>query len=544
MYISRAESGIAKIEFRYNQLQLARVKNIPGRCYHEHPICSYWTAPIHGLKKAIINGTLSPGHLWPELLNIMPKNIFKKLSVEVKSDKLRVKGSYNLKTFINSLYDLCSYEYENGDESAIGSLIKIYRNKDYYVISFPPGLHQRITQYLQYFEFLSYIEHHDQLPPIPTLDLLLSGFNPRLYQQKACDMIVNGEIPNRATLVMATGAGKTILSAVIIAQLKLPTIFYTYSLELLEQTAKVFEQAMGVKVGKVGGRYFTIEPITVATVQTVYNCSSKKDKRSQKLLDYLKTVQIQFIDEGHMLGADTIYAVSNLAAAHYSYALTATPFREDGKEIFIEAATGPTTELISEEELMLGGYILPVEVEIYPIKHYPTKIKYYNKLYDKEIVDHWERTRSIVRAAKKYSDKQVIVLVREIFHGNKLAELLQAPFIHGSTPAKERAKALTDFKKLSINLLIASSILKQGVDIPEAEVLILAHGGTSTVDLIQRIGRVRRPAPGKKVGIIIDFYDEIQPEEKDDLFLAQSLKRIALYKSRGYKVKFVRKEMK
>jgi len=537
MLITRAEPGLARFDFQYNDSLVEKIKKIPGRRFHREPLGDYWTAPINQLKGAVSNGILTPGYLWPDLLDIVPNNIFSGLIVEVKNDKLRIRGNGNTKLLLKSLYDLCSYEYEVDKESVIGSLIKAYKSRESFIVTFPKGLHSRITSFLRYFRFTSYKEYNELSKPEPELDLSLN-VTPRPYQQKACSMIVNGDIPNRATLVMATGAGKTILSAAITAQLKVPTVFYTYSIDLLEQTARVYEEVLGTPIGKVGGRNFTIEPITVASIQTVYSSLGKTDKRSEKLFKYLASVKAQFIDEGHMLGADTIYTVSTLADPYYSYALTATPFREDGKEIFIEAAAGPTVELITEEELIQGGYILPVEVEIYPIKHYPTKVKKYKTLYDREIVDHWERTRSTVKAAKKYADKQVIVLVKDIAHGNKFSELLKAPFIHGNTPAKERTEVLQKFKEKQFNLLIASSILKQGVDIPEAEVLILAHGGASYVELMQKVGRVRRPASGKKAGIVVDFYDEIQPLIEDDVFRAQSQKRIAFYQEKGYEIKF------
>lgn len=538
MRITQAEPNLAKLEFRYNEELVARVKKIPGKRYNEDPLGNYWTVPVSNLQGAALNGALSPGYLWPELLHVVSQNIFQGLSVEVKPDRLRIKGKGNIKLLLKSLYDLCSYEYEIERESAIGSLIKAYHAKDSFIVTFPRGLLSRVTSFLRHFQFLIYKEHLSEDKPEQTLDLTLNGFTPREYQQKACSRIMDGDIPSRATLVMATGAGKTILSAAITAQIRVPTIFYTYSLDLLEQTTEVYEKALETKIGKVGGRHFSIEPITVASIQTVYASLGKTEKRSLKLFNYLTTVKAQFIDEGHMLGAETIYAVSTLANPYYSYALTATPFREDGKEICIEAASGPTIELIKEEELTQGGYILPVEVEIYPIKHYPNKAKKYKTLYDKEIVDHWERTRTTVKVAKKYADKQVIILVKDIIHGNKFSELLQAPFIHGSTPTKERKDTLQRFKEKQLNLLIASSILKQGVDLPEAEVLILAHGGASIVELIQKVGRVRRPAPGKTAGTVVDFYDEIQPPRDFDVFRAQSHKRLVFYQSKGYKITF------
>ena len=531
-------NNLARVDFRYNPTLTGKINKIKGSRYYPDPLGPYWTVPVGSLLKATQSGVLSPGYLSPHFLHLVSPDIFNQLSVEIKEDRLKISGKIKLALLIQSLYDLCSYEYinKNADEQyIIESLVTVGKNKNDIVILFPKGLYSRVITFLRYFRFKSFIEHPLKAKPERQLDLQCK-IQPRPYQQQACNKITQEEIPNRATLVMATGSGKTLLSANIIAQLGIPCVFFTYSLDLLEQTAEVFNSALGVDIGKVGGRYFNIQPITVASIQTVYSCMEKQDARWDKLKTFFDTVGCQFIDEGHMLGADTIFAVASKIDAYYSYALTATPQREDGKEIYIEAATGPVIELITEEELVRQGYILPVQVELYSVQHFATRVKKYHKLYNKEIIDHWERTRKTVRAVNSHEGKQVIVLVKEIYHGNKLAELLNAPFIHGTTSSKDRQKYLQKFKDRKINVLIASSILKQGVDLPEAEVLVLAHGGSSLVELMQKVGRVRRPSPGKTVGVVVDFYDAIKPEADNDIFRAQSLKRIAMYQKKGFQI--------
>jgi len=405
------------------------------------------------------------------------------------------------------------------------------------VISFPAGLHTKIAEFCRYINPKSFYIHKERKEPEAQYDYKMHDFEPRPYQRKVVEQIEHGLMPNRATLVMATGAGKTKLAALITAARGVPTIFYVYSDTLLRQTVKTFKEIFRQDIGSIVGNRVTIKPITVASIQTVYSCHQRQDERWAKIQEYLDSVELMFVDEGHMLGAETIYKVANLTNAFYSYALTATPFREDGKEIFIEAATGPVLELITEEELIKGGYILPVEVEIYPVAHKPPrkKIKYRN-LYENEIIDHWGRHRAVVTAAKKYANKQVIILVKEIRHGHKLQDNLLCPFIHGKTKASERDEILQRFMAKEINTLIASSILKQGVDIPEAEVLILAHGGTSLVELLQKIGRVRRPAENKFKGIVVDFYDYTEPESDNDKLKKQAQRRIKLYEHKNFSI--------
>ena len=57
------------------------------------------------------------------------------------------------------------------------------------------------------------------------------------------------------------------------------------------------------------------------------------------------------------------------------------------------------------------------------------------------------------------------------------------------------------------DVLVASKIFDQGVDIPELDALILAGSGKSTGRALQRIGRVIRKYPGKEKAIVIEFMD-------------------------------------
>ncbi len=543
MQVTTAKDKI-KLKFNYNPGIISQVKRIPGWRFEKDPLSCYWTIPMRSVPVALSQRLISEGHLYPSAKNLINENRFwglKKIEIKPYPCRVRAFGPHKLLQELQQcLVDLCSYEEKMDNEYVIKSLaVTLYFQGNGLSMEFPNGLYERIKGYLESYRFREFTAHPGPSLPQKTLDLSIHGISARPYQREAFQKILNGQIKNRATLVMATGSGKTILSGFIAANIQVPTIFYTYSLDLLNQTVEVYEQLFQTEIGKIGGNRFTIKPITIATVQTVYKAWEKQSPRWDKLKDYLDTVGLMFIDEGHMLGAETIFKVAELTDAYYSYALTATPHREDGKKIFIEAGTGPAVELISEKELVQGGYVLPVEVELHRIKHYPSRRKKrYRALYDSEIIDHWERNRAIVKAVRSHQGKQILVLVQEIVHGKKLAEVLNVPFIHGSTPSKERKETLHQFKESEIDILIASSILKQGVDLPEAEVLVLAHGGTSLVDLMQKIGRVRRPAPGKEKGIVIDFHDEIAPPDDKDILKAQSQKRLALYRLRGFKVNY------
>lgn len=518
------------IYFPYSPENVKKIKSCSGAVFHKDLIEPYWTIPSKALPELIDKFKLTLGVLYPNCTKYVNPDYFNKSKIEIKYDRVMMRGSRSA-YFSKCILDLCSVEYQEKDAIVKTSLAEeIYSKNNTVVIKFPPGLYWRVLDFLKLFNAPLVIYPHPKAPGSKSTNLSVKA---RPYQQDTVDKILNKEIPSRGTLVMATGSGKTIMSAMITAALGLNTIFYTYSLDLLEQTAEVYEDLFQQKIGRVGGDYFDIQPITIATIQTVHSCYDKQDERWQILSGYLETVDLAFVDEGHMLGADTIFTVAKITNSHYSYALTATPFREDGKQLLIEAGTGPIYEVISEEALVKGGYILPVTVKQIPVRHTAYKGKRYNTIYKNNIVNNSVRNNLIASIMQRYSNKQVIVLVDRIEHGEILTELTSVPFIHGNS--SDRKELLAEFKNKQIPALIASSILKQGVDIPDAEVLILAHGGVSSVELLQKIGRVRRPAFGKKEGIVVDFFDYC-PTESNDVLRRQSERRLSLYKISNFKI--------
>jgi superfamily II DNA or RNA helicase len=139
------------------------------------------------------------------------------------------------------------------------------------------------------------------------------------------------------------------------------------------------------------------------------------------------------------------------------------------------------------------------------------------------IVENEERNNLIVaesvRAARH--SLSTMVLIQQKAHGHKLLELLtakgvRAAFIYGENDQDERKKALAKLAKAEIDVLIGSTILDVGVDVPAVGLVILAGGGKAEVALRQRIGRgLRAKKSGLNVALIVDFFDEHNRYLKD-----------------------------
>ncbi len=106
-----------------------------------------------------------------------------------------------------------------------------------------------------------------------------------------------------------------------------------------------------------------------------------------------------------------------------------------------------------------------------------------------------------------------MALVVRKTHGAILQKLaveagLRVVYIWGDSSQAKRDKALDMLRNGDIDLLIGSTILDVGVDVPAVGQIILAGGGKAEVALRQRIGRgLREKKSGPNVCFIVDYKD-------------------------------------
>ncbi|MBM3230623.1 DEAD/DEAH box helicase [Candidatus Pacearchaeota archaeon] len=98
---------------------------------------------------------------------------------------------------------------------------------------------------------------------------------------------------------------------------------------------------------------------------------------------------------------------------------------------------------------------------------------------------------------------------------------------------KEQKAIIEQFKALEKNILIATSIGEEGLDIPEVNAVIFYEPVASAIRKIQRAGRTARLAPGKLIMLItketrdeINHYSSIRKEKKMHQTIATIQKEI------------------
>ncbi|MEB0029193.1 DEAD/DEAH box helicase [Undibacterium sp. RTI2.1] len=260
----------------------------------------------------------------------------------------------------------------------------------------------------------------------------------------------------------------------------------------------------------------------------------------QKTINLLGTFGLVILEEAHEASGNSYYEIlRHCKNAYYRLALTATPFMKDSEEsnMRLMACSGPIGISVSEETLIDRGILAQPHFKIVELRHKPAKLMRntgWQSAYRIGITDNEYRNKIIVDeciAAASYH-MSTMVLIQQTKHGETLLQKmtdagLRVAFIQGEDDQAGRKQALSQLAKGEIDVLIGSTILDVGVDVPAVGVVIIAGGGKAEVALRQRIGRgLREKKSGPNIALIIDFADGFNEHLK-----GHAMQRLAIIKA-------------
>jgi len=400
--------------------------------------------------------------------------------------------------------------------------------------SFPTGLLSTVCAVLQDYEIdYEIIDHRIEPNPLGRTfelkDVKMDG--KYSYQLDACQTMVDKK---QGIIKIATNGGKTVISCAVTNYLKLNTLFIVTTRELLYQVRREFIQKLDVteqEVGIVGDGHWDLGGwVTIATLDTL---ESRID--TQECIDFLASIDVLFIDEAHHVGSETWYSVSTLCPAFYRYGLSGTPLdRTDGANLRLIAATGDVIVDITNKYLVDIGvsaraHIIFDKISTPPIEKKAT----YTQAYKQGVVENDALSAKVIEWVQVFNELglSTLVLVEKIKHGNILDNKLWTEtngvfiphqFIYGKETTEVRSAALEDFRNRTLPVLISSTILDEGIDVPAIDALICAGSRKSTIRTLQRLGRGLR---GDKL-IVVEFSNFTH-----DYLLKHSLVRYNDYKN-------------
>ena len=357
------------------------------------------------------------------------------------------------------------------------------------------------------------------------------AMEPRPYQKEALGAWRRDGL--RGVVVLPTGAGKTAVAVSAMERVGRSTLVVVPTLALLKQWYSVLQDAFGgsVTIGLLGGGYHEITPITVTTYDSAYIHAERYGDRFALVV----------YDEVHHLPAPKNAIIPRMLLAPYALGLTATPERPDGGHDLLPDLAGPTVYRRSPEDLA-GTYLAPFELIRIPIEltaqerfDYAQAEAVYRDFLEKHRLpmrspEDWQhfimvastshsggreallaaRQRREIREGamrkgatletllRRHWDDRIIVFAKSVDEVYALSRRFLIPGVTYETPARERKEILDRFREGRYRAVIASDVLNEGVDVPDAGVAVILAGSASRREYVQRLGRILRPREGKR----------------------------------------------
>jgi superfamily II DNA or RNA helicase len=124
------------------------------------------------------------------------------------------------------------------------------------------------------------------------------------------------------------------------------------------------------------------------------------------------------------------------------------------------------------------------------------------------------KLRILTDLLAQHYPERILIFTNDNATVYRISQDLLIPAITHQTPVKERHDILTRFREGEYKSLVASHVLNEGVDVPDARVAIILSGTGSEREYIQRLGRVlRRGTDNNKQAILYEVVAEDTSEE-------------------------------
>ncbi|MBL8783602.1 MAG: DEAD/DEAH box helicase family protein [Deltaproteobacteria bacterium] len=363
------------------------------------------------------------------------------------------------------------------------------------------------------------------------LELALSSRRvrePHPHQAEALDAWLRAG--KRGVVVLPTGAGKSYLAELAIAECGRSTLVVAPTIDLMNQWVGLLATAFGSDlVGALGGGYSDVRALTVTTYDSAHI-------HLERLADRFGLV---VFDECHHLPSPAYSQTAEGMIAPFRLGLTATPERPDGSDQRLTDLVGPTVYRKDIQDLR-GLYLASYEtnrirVELSPDErqaHDEARVRYRSFVErhriamsspqgwgqflqlaarnqeGREALLAWREQRRIALQSKAklevlesllhlHQSDPLIVFTADNETVHRISRTWLLPALTHETPGPERKAILDAFGKGEIRAVVTARVLNEGVDLPNARVGIVLSGSATVREHVQRLGRLLRKQADK-----------------------------------------------
>jgi superfamily II DNA or RNA helicase len=362
------------------------------------------------------------------------------------------------------------------------------------------------------------IDHQleDRRRTLPQVDFRFAG-ELKPFQKIAVDQMLAKDF---GTLSSATGSGKTVMALAIIARRRQPALIVVHTKDLAAQWIERIGQFLNISADEVGligiGKKSVGREVTVATVQSLYKCAE----------EIAPQIGFLVVDECHRCPSRTFTEAVTSFDSKYMLGLSATPWRRDKLSQLIFWHLGDLHHEVDKHHLLETGDVLPAEVIVREtqFKPYHDPVHEYSQMLS-ELTTDKERNILIAEDVAREADANsgvCLILSDRKAHCEDLQAILryrykiQAELLTGNLAQPQRQDVIERLNEGHIKVLIATGqLVGEGFDCKDLSTLFLTTPIRFSGRVLQYLGRVLRPAPGKKRARVYDYVDiQVDPLQK------------------------------
>ncbi|HEY9636469.1 MAG TPA: DEAD/DEAH box helicase family protein [Coleofasciculaceae cyanobacterium] len=406
-----------------------------------------------------------------------------------------------------------------------------------------PAIHYRqLVEALQS-EGTSFSDEAKEFSPLE----LVPSFEMEPYPHQNEALACWKQAGRRGVVVLPTAAGKTYLAQLAMQATPRSTLIVVPTLDLMHQWYAHLTAAFpDAEVGLLGGGSRDKTPILISTYDSATIQAEALGNQYAMLI----------FDECHHLPTDFYRVIAEYAIAPYRLGLTATPNRSDGRHCDLNALIGPEVYRKSPEELagfaLASHKVVQIKVKLSQKERdrYNACIKLRNDFLKESNIylgsmQGWQqfvmvsarsqagrramlahrqakeialgtdgKLRILADLLAQHYPERILIFTNDNATVYRISQAFLIPAITHQTPVKERHDILTHFREGEYKTLVASHVLNEGVDVPDARVAIILSGTGSEREYIQRLGRVlRKGTDNNKLALLYEVVAEDTTEE-------------------------------
>jgi superfamily II DNA or RNA helicase len=348
----------------------------------------------------------------------------------------------------------------------------------------------------------------DRRRSLPAVDFTFRG-QLRPFQEAAVSQMLARDF---GTLSSPTGSGKTVMALCMIARRRQPAVIVVHTKDLASQWVERIGAFLGIPAAEcgliAGGRAKVGDQISVALVQSLYKCAEEVSER----------IGFVVVDECHRCPSRTFTEAVTGFDSKYMLGLSATPWRRDSLSRLIFWHLGDVHHEVDTSHLVATGAVLAAEVIVRKtgFRPYHDPVAEYSQMLSELTADTARNlliAEDVAREARGSAGICLVLSDRKA-HIENLQALLRFRFkveselLTGDMPLEERQHVVERLNAGRARVVIATGqLIGEGFDCPKLSTLFMATPVRFSGRVIQYLGRVLRPAPGKEKARVFDYVD-------------------------------------